>query len=78
MVDKQLELQEEAKPALRTDTESTNGDQIFSPVTVRETVGATFLGILSIILITALLRALARNRDLEVQLARLTAAEQSE
>ena len=77
MTDKQLDLRGEAQPTPRTGTESTNGDEIFSPVTVRETEGATFLGILSIILTIALLRALGRNRELEVRLARLTAAEPS-
>jgi hypothetical protein len=41
----------------------------FSPVTVTETVGATFLGLISILLTLALLRALARIRRLERELA---------
>jgi len=41
----------------------------FSPVTVTETVGATFLGLLSLILTFALLRAIARIRKLERTLA---------
>jgi hypothetical protein len=41
----------------------------FSPVTVTETVGATFLGLMSILLTFALLRALAHIRRLERKLA---------
>jgi hypothetical protein len=41
-----------------------------SPVTVIDTVGAVFLGLISLILMIALLRTHARNRQLEVQLAR--------
>jgi hypothetical protein len=77
MTDKQFDFQGEAQPAPRTGTETINYSDTFSPVTVKETVGATFLGILSLIFAIALLRALARNRKLEVQLARLTAKEQS-
>ena len=44
--------------------------ETFSPVTVTEATGATFLGIIALILLVALLRALARNRQLEGQLAR--------
>jgi len=44
--------------------------ETFSPVTVTEATGATFLGIIALILLIALLRAQARNRQLEVQLAR--------
>jgi|GEM_PF-4102683 len=43
----------------------------FSPVTVTatETGGVIFLGTIAIVLIIALLRTLARNRKLEIQLA---------
>ena len=41
----------------------------FSPVTVTETIGAAFLGLLSLILTFALLRAIARIRKLERTLA---------
>ena len=53
-------------------TPQASGDRItttFSPVTVTETIGVTFLGLLSLILTFALLRAMARNRKLERQLA---------
>lgn len=74
MTDKQLDFPGEAKPGSGTG----NYTETFSPVTVKETVGATFLGILSLILTIALLCALARNRKLEVQLARLAARGLSE
>jgi hypothetical protein len=44
------------------------GNYTFSPVTVTEATGATFLGIIALILLMALLRTLARNRELEIQL----------
>jgi hypothetical protein len=40
----------------------------FSPVTVTDTVGTTYLGLLALLLTIALLRALARNRQLERKL----------
>jgi hypothetical protein len=49
-------------------TPQASGDRItttFSPVTVTETIGVTCLGLLSLILTFALLRAMARNRKLE-------------
>ncbi|MDX1663209.1 MAG: hypothetical protein R3272_05400 [Candidatus Promineifilaceae bacterium] len=36
----------------------------YNPVTVNETVGTIFLGVLSLVLLIALLRAQARNRAL--------------
>ena len=47
------------------------GNYTFSPVTVTVTgtVGVVSLGIIVLVLLRALLRALARNRQLEIQLA---------
>ena len=42
--------------------------QNYNPVTVHDTVGAILLGIVSIALLVALLRALAQNRELMRQL----------
>jgi hypothetical protein len=62
-------LPKEANPK---STVSTDNYRTFSPVTVSmtETIGVLFLGILAIVLLINLLRALARNRELEVALAR--------
>lgn len=43
----------------------------YSPVRVNDTIGATFLGLISLILLAALLHTQSRNRNLEAQLARL-------
>lgn len=51
------------------------GNYTFSPVTVTDTTGAAFLGTIAIVLLVALLRALARNRQLEMQLARQSSNE---
>jgi hypothetical protein len=45
------------------------GHSHYNPVNVSDTVGAIVLGILSLILLLALLRAQARNRRLLEQLA---------
>jgi hypothetical protein len=55
----------------KQEPESSPVSQNQSSVEVREMIGTLFLGILSIILTFTLLRTLARNRKLEVQLARL-------
>jgi hypothetical protein len=41
-----------------------------SSVYVKESVGAAFLGLISVTLLISLLYTLARNRELEVRLAR--------
>lgn len=46
----------------------------FSPVIVNEVVGSVFLGVISIILVIALLRVLVCNRELEAQLSRRASA----
>lgn len=73
MTDEQLASPQEANPKPRSgDDNRTN----YAPVTIAltETGGAVFLSILSIILLIALLRVLARNRELEVALARQSSA----
>ena len=68
-------MPDETRAATPTSPESADAGCIrynstFSPVIVsgKETTGAFFLGVLAIILTIALLRAQARNRELEVQL----------
>lgn len=67
MADKQADFGGEINPARGPG----RGDyyETFSPVTVKETTGTVFLGILAIMLLVALLRSLARNRELAVRLA---------
>jgi hypothetical protein len=61
----------EPKPKSGTGSRTDSHSVSLSSVDVRESVGAAFLGILSLILTFTLLRTLTRNRKLEVQLARL-------
>ncbi len=68
MTDEQFLSPQEANPKPAPgDDNRTN----YAPVTiaVTETGGAVFLTIISILLLVALLRALARNRELAVKLA---------
>lgn len=58
-----------SQPTPEVGGDRTTFTSTFSPVTVTETVGAAFLGLLSVLLTVALLRSLARNRKLERQLA---------
>ncbi len=70
MTDEQLTFPSGANPKPSADADAYRpGNYTFSPVTVTETTGAAFLGILALTLLIALLRALARNRELEIQLA---------
>ncbi len=73
MADEQLASPQEATP--KSDSSDDNRTN-YAPVTISltETGGAVFLSMLSILLLIALLRALARNRELEVALARRLSA----
>jgi hypothetical protein len=58
----------EGKP--KPDNGSHSNPHSISSVYVKESVGAMFLGLISVTLLITLLRTLARNRELEVRLAR--------
>ncbi len=49
------------------------GNYTFSPVIATDTIGAAFLGIVALTILLALLRALAHNRALELQLTKQVA-----
>lgn len=72
MTDERIGSPEEPKPQKQPDSGNLRYTYTFSPVIVREAVGSVFLGLISIVLMIALLRALVRNRELEAQLSRQT------
>jgi hypothetical protein len=74
MTDERIDSLEEPKPQQQPDLGNVRYTYTFSPVILKEAVGSAFLGIISIILMIALLRALVRNRELEAQLSRQTPA----
>ena len=51
------------------------GEAVNGVTVVKETIGVIFLGVLALILLVALLRAQARNRELLQQLANGTLAQ---